>query len=72
MDCRKHYCDGICGTLHLHVQCRAIVEFRIQECKRLAERECWEDPKSVICKTKTAKKTFVWSYCIIGMSLATA
>ena len=56
MECLQHYCEEICGTLHSHTQCRARVEFRIQECRHLAERECWEDPKSVICKTKTPKK----------------
>ena len=56
MDCLQHYCEEICGTLHSHIQCRARVEFRIQKCQHLAERECWEDPKSVICKTKTPKK----------------
>ena len=58
MDCRKHYCEEICGSFHSHIQCRAKVEFRIQKCQHLAERECWEDPRTVICKTKTPKKLF--------------
>ena len=56
MDCNLHRCKKICGQKHSHLKCEEEVKFTIQRCSHTAIKQCYENPKSVLCQKMVKKK----------------
>ena len=56
MDCNLHRCKKICGQNHSHLKCEEKVKFTIQQCSHTAVKQCYENPKSILCQKMVKKK----------------
>ena len=56
MDCSLHRCKKKCGQYHSHLKCKEKVNFIFTLCSHTATKRCYENPESILCKTKVKKK----------------
>ena len=51
MPCNQHLCPKKCKPDHGHDLCMTTIPyFEPHKCAHFRQRECWEDPKNVLCK----------------------